>query len=73
MASRGYQVQLGLYVWARWPRLVGLTEGPRPILGEMIERLTGIQALSFHSDMSIKNGERITVFTLAEDLEARFA
>jgi uncharacterized protein YbcI len=49
-----------------------LIEGARPILGEMIERLTGIQALSLHSDMSIKKGERIIVFTLAEDLEARF-
>jgi uncharacterized protein YbcI len=49
-----------------------LIEGARPILDEMIERLTGIQALSLHSDMSIKKGERIIVFTLAEDLEARF-
>jgi uncharacterized protein YbcI len=37
----------------------------------MIERLTGIQALSLHSDISLRRGERIIVFTLAEDLEVK--
>jgi uncharacterized protein YbcI len=49
-----------------------LIEGARPILDEMIERLTGVQAVSLHSDISLKRGERIIVFTLAEDLEAKF-
>ena len=49
-----------------------LIEGSRPLLDEMIQRLTGVQVVSLHSDMSIKKGERIIVFTLAEDLEARF-
>ena len=49
-----------------------LIEGSRPLLNEMIQRLSGVQVLSLHSDMSIKRGERIVVFTLAEDLEAKF-
>jgi uncharacterized protein YbcI len=49
-----------------------LIEGSRPLLDEMIQGLTGVQVVSLHSDMSIKRGERIIVFTLTEDLEARF-
>jgi uncharacterized protein YbcI len=49
-----------------------LIEGSRPLLDEMIQGLTGVQVVSLHSDMSIKQGERIIVFTLAEDLEAKF-
>lgn len=48
-----------------------LIEGARPILDEMIERLTGIQAPSLHSDISLRRGERIIVFTLAENLEGK--
>jgi uncharacterized protein YbcI len=48
-----------------------LIEGARSLLDEMIERLTGIQALSLHSDISLRRGERIIVITLAEDLEAK--
>jgi uncharacterized protein YbcI len=49
-----------------------LIEGSRPLLDEMIQRLTGVRVVSLHSDMSIKRGERIILFTLAEDLEAKF-
>jgi uncharacterized protein YbcI len=49
-----------------------LIEGSRSMLDEMIQSLTGVQVVSLHSDMSIKRGERIIVFTLAEDLEAKF-
>jgi uncharacterized protein YbcI len=49
-----------------------LVEGSRSLLDEMIQRLTGVQVVSLHSDMSIRRGERIIVFTLAEDLEAKF-
>ena len=49
-----------------------LIEGSRPLLDEMIQRISGVQVISLHSDMSIKKGERIIVFTLAEDLEAKF-
>ena len=49
-----------------------LIEGSRDMLDEMIQGLTGVQVLCLHSDMSIKRGERVIVFTLAEDLEAQF-
>jgi uncharacterized protein YbcI len=49
-----------------------LIEGSRAMLDEMIEQLSGVQVVSLHSDMSIKRGERIIVFTLAEDLESKF-
>jgi uncharacterized protein YbcI len=48
-----------------------LIEGSRALLDEMIVDLTGIQAVSLHSDISVKTGERIFVFSLAEDLEAK--
>ena len=49
-----------------------LIEGSRQMLDVMIRSITGVQVLSLHSDMSIKRGERIIVFTLVENLEARF-
>ena len=49
-----------------------LIEGSRHLLDDMIQGITGVQVVSLHSDMSIKQGERIIVFTLAEDLEAKF-
>ncbi|MGD8626223.1 MAG: DUF2294 domain-containing protein [Anaerolineae bacterium] len=48
-----------------------LIEGSRPILDEMIERLAGVQAVSLHSDISLRQGERVIVITLVENLEAR--
>lgn len=48
-----------------------LIEGSRPMIDEMIERLTGIQAVSLHSDVSLRRGERVIVITLAEDLEGK--
>jgi uncharacterized protein YbcI len=49
-----------------------LVEGSREMLEGMIEHLTGVPVVSLHSDMSIKRGERVIVFTLAKDLESRF-
>jgi len=49
-----------------------LIEGSRHLLDDMIQSLTGVQVVSLHSDMSIKRGERIIVFTLSEDLECKF-
>ena len=49
-----------------------LIEGSRSIIDEMIERLTGVHAVSLHSDISLRRGERIIVITLAEDLEGKF-
>jgi uncharacterized protein YbcI len=49
-----------------------LIEGSSPMLHEMILDLTGVELISLHSDISIKTGERVFIFSLAEDLEARF-
>ena len=48
-----------------------LIEGSRNMLDEMILDLTGVQVISLHSDISVKTGERIFCFTLAEDLEVK--
>jgi len=48
-----------------------LIEGSRSILDEMVLDLTGVQVVSLHSDISVQTGERIFVFTLADDLEVR--
>jgi len=38
-------------------------------LSDIIFKLTGIEVVSFHTDLSTKTGERIMVFRLAKDLE----
>jgi uncharacterized protein YbcI len=48
-----------------------LLEGSRARLDEMILLLTGVRVISLHSDISTKTSERIIVFTLSEDLEAK--
>jgi uncharacterized protein YbcI len=48
-----------------------LIEGSRDLLDEMIERLTGIEVVSLHSDISLQMSERIFVIVLAQDLESR--
>jgi uncharacterized protein YbcI len=48
-----------------------LVEGSRAMLDGMILDLTGVQVVSLHSDISVRTGERIIVFTLGEDLEAK--
>ena len=45
-----------------------LLEGSRAMLDQMIFDLTGVQVLSLHSDISVKTGERIIVFTMVDDL-----
>ena len=47
-----------------------LIEGSREMLDEMILNITGVRVVSLHSDISVRTGERIIVFTMAEDLEA---
>jgi uncharacterized protein YbcI len=49
-----------------------LLEGSRARLDEMVHELTGVRVVSLHSDVSSRTGERIIVFTLAENLEERF-
>lgn len=48
-----------------------LIEGSRSLLDEMVLDLVGIEVVSLHSDISVRTGERILVFILAGDLEAR--
>jgi uncharacterized protein YbcI len=49
-----------------------LLESSRPILEGIIQRVTGADIVSLHSDISVKSGERIIVFTLNQNLEERF-
>jgi uncharacterized protein YbcI len=49
-----------------------LLEVSRERLDEMIQEITGVEVVSMHSDVSTRTGERIIVFTVAEDLEGSF-
>lgn len=48
-----------------------LLEGSRPILEAIVLEKTGCQVVNLYTDISVKTGERIIVFTLAEKLEPR--
>jgi uncharacterized protein YbcI len=48
-----------------------LLEGSRPLLEAIVQEKTGCQVVSLHTDISVKTGERIIVFSLAEKLELR--
>ena len=50
-----------------------LLENLRSVLEHMIEEITGQKVISLHTDISTITGERIIVFTLADNLEARFS
>ncbi len=50
-----------------------LMEQGRALVQEMIEKITGIKVVSLHTDISTKTGERVIIFTLSENLEARFS
>ena len=45
-----------------------LLEGSRSILTAIVLEKTGCQVVSLHTDISVKTGERIIVFTLAGKL-----
>ena len=49
-----------------------LLEGSRSLLEAIVQEKTGSQVKSLHTDISVRNGERVIVFTMAEDLEERF-
>ena len=49
-----------------------LLEGSRSLLEAIVQEKTGSQIKSLHTDISVRNGERVIVFTMAEDLEERF-
>jgi uncharacterized protein YbcI len=43
-----------------------LIESARPMLGELVHEVTGVNVLSLHHDISTRSGEEIIVFTLTE-------
>lgn len=43
-----------------------LIETARPLLGAMIENVTGVKVLSLHHDISTVTGEEVLLLTLAE-------
>ncbi len=49
-----------------------LLEGARPLLEQIVHAATGSQVVSLHTDISVKTGERVIIFTLADNLEQRF-
>ena len=50
-----------------------LLENSNAILADVIKGITGKAAISFHTDISTKTGERIIIITLAGDLERGFS
>lgn len=48
-----------------------LLEGSRALLETIVLDTTGCKVVSLHTDISVKTGERVIVFTLAENLGAR--
>ncbi len=49
-----------------------LFESSRPLLEEMVQRVTGTQLVSLHTDMSTKTGERMVILVVSEDLDKKF-
>ena len=50
-----------------------LIETARPIMEEMVQKITGTKVVSMHPDISTVTGEEIVLFTLAEGPEVREA
>jgi uncharacterized protein YbcI len=49
-----------------------LIEGSSGDLRTLVTKETGVEVVSMHTDISARTGERIFVFSLADDLEAMF-
>ena len=49
-----------------------LLENAKPLLYQVIKEITGADVLSLHTDVSTKSGERVIIFTMAENLENKF-
>jgi uncharacterized protein YbcI len=43
-----------------------LIETARPVMEAMVEKVTGVKAVTMHHDISTKTGEEVVLFTLAE-------
>lgn len=48
---------------------IELLEKGRPLLESAIQKITGIKIVSLHTDISVKTGERMIIFTLADKLQ----
>jgi len=48
-----------------------LIETARPVLGSIVQEITGTKVLSLHHDISTVTGEEVVVFTLATTVLAR--
>ncbi len=48
-----------------------LLEASRPLLEAIVQEKTGSRVLTLHTDISARTGERIIIFTLAENLGTR--
>lgn len=49
-----------------------LLENAKPLLYQVINDITGLEVLSLHTDVSTKSGDRVIIFTIAEDVEKKF-
>lgn len=49
-----------------------LFESSRPLLEEIVRRVTGAELVSLHTDMSSRTGERIVVLTVDANLQKQF-
>lgn len=48
-----------------------LLESVSSFLYQAIKEMTGVDVLSFHTDISTDTGERVIIFTMAEDIERK--
>lgn len=49
-----------------------LLEKGQSLLKEKVEKITGLVVTSMHSDLSTATGERVIIFVLSQDIEAKF-
>jgi uncharacterized protein YbcI len=50
-----------------------LVETARPIMEAMVEKVTGVEVVTMHHDISTRTGEKVVVFTLARSPDFRDA
>ena len=43
-----------------------LIETARPVLGALVQEITGVEVVSLHHDISVVTGEEVVLFTLAQ-------
>ena len=50
-----------------------LIETARPVMEEMVERVTGVKVVTMHHDISTTSGEEVVLFTLVGSPDSREA